>query len=161
MPRFFPSAKSKVVFAPAVANLAAPSGAEITAGTVLTVPASTVAAGLIALDNWETDGANIEVPDVASTFDKTIPGRSSAKEPSAAFYDDDAASVAIRTALAEGTAGFMIIMKMGQTTGRRCEVWPCRVNTLNDSQVHNKNEAAQFSATFAITDAPNKNAVVP
>ena len=46
MARFRPNNKAKVVFAPAVANLAAPTTAEINAGTVLCTPGTYAADGL-------------------------------------------------------------------------------------------------------------------
>lgn len=158
--RYIPSGNAKVVFAPSISSTSAPTVAEINAGTVLTVPGSTATAGLAEMSNWETAASNIEVPDVASTFDKTIPGRTKAGEPSISFYDDSAGTSTVRTALAEGTAGYMVIMRYGQTVGKRAEVYPCKVSALNDSQVNNKNEPAMFTAVFAITDTPNKNASI-
>ncbi len=159
--RYMYPGKAKVVFAPAVANPAAPTAPEISAGTVLTQPGSTVATGMKEMRNWETSAGTTPVPDVASTFDSTIPGRQSAGEPQIEFYDDDAASNAIRTALAEGTSGYVIIMPQGQTTGRRCEVWPVKVNTVNQNQVTNGADPATFTVTFAVPSAPTKTAVVP
>jgi hypothetical protein len=52
-------------------------------------------------------------------------------------------------------------MKYGQTSGRRCECWPVRVNTLKDSMVVSKAEPATFTAEFAVKSAPHKSAVVP
>ncbi len=159
MSRYIPSGVSKVVFAPACASIAAPTQAEITAGTVLNVAGGTVAAGLAHMDGWETAVSNIDVPDVQTTFDGQIPGRTKASEASCTFYDDDASST-IRTALAEATAGYMIIMRYGGTTGKRAQVYPCKVSTLNDSQINAENTASMFVVTFAVTSAPNKNGVI-
>lgn len=160
MARFHPSNKTKVVFAPAVASLAAPSRAEITAGTVLTVAAGTTVAGLVEMAGFETAASDITVPDVATDYDATIPGRKQASNASLTFYDDDA-SATVRTALAENTAGYVIIMPYGDVPTKRCEVWPVRVSALNDSQITSANEAKKFMVNVSITASPNKNAVIP
>lgn len=160
--RFIPSAVSKVVFAPSVSNLAAPSSGEISAGVALLTPGTSIVEGLKEMAGWETDSADVVVPDAATRFDNTIPGRTSAKSPTTLHYSDETgAPGTIRTALAEGTAGYMIIMKQGQTTGRRCEVWPCRVSTIVDSPVNSGNEASMFTVKWTISASPNKTAVVP
>lgn len=158
MGKFIYPGVAKVVFAPSVSNLAAPSSGEISAGTVLTTPGTT---GLMkVMKGWTTEPSNADVPDVGTTFIPTIPGMKSSSEASIEFYDDDA-STTIRTALAEGTAGYMIIMRYGQTTGKRAEVFPCKVTTLNDIDIEAAANPAMFVATFAITSAPNKSAVCP
>lgn len=160
MARFHPSNKSKVVIAPAVSSLSAPSRAEITAGTVLTVAGSTVAAGLKEMSGFETSASDITVPDVGTDHDGTIPGRTSSSNAMLTFYDDDA-SATIRTALAEGTTGYLIIFPYGDSNGVRVEVWPIRVSALNDSQVNSANEAKTFTAAVSITSKPNKAATCP
>ena len=159
MARYIPSGVAKVVFAPAVSSIAAPTQAEIAAGTVLTSAGGTLIDALAEMNNWETAVDNIDVPDVQTTFDSQIPGRTKASNPTTMHYDNDAAAT-IRTALAEGTAGYMIIMRYGSTTGKRAEVYPCKVSSLNDSQVDNKNTPAMFTVTYAVSSKPNKVAVI-
>ncbi len=159
MSRYIPSGVAKVVFAPSVSSLAAPTQAEITAGTVLTVAGTTAAAGLVEMSGWETAPSDVEVPDVSSRFTAKIPGRTGTSDASCTFYDDDA-STTIRTALAEGTAGYMIIMRQGGTTGKPCAVYPCKVNALNDSQIGSDNKAQTFMASFSITSSPNKTGTI-
>lgn len=158
MSRYIPSGKAKVVFAPA-ATLTAPTQAQIAAGTVLTTAGGTLIDGLAEMNGWETEPDNIDVPDVQSKFDSQIPGRTKAGKATTTHYDNDAAAT-IRTALAETTAGYMIIMRYGSTTGNRAEVYPCTVSALNDSQVDNKNAPAMFTVSYAITSTPSKVAVI-
>lgn len=157
MGRYIPSGVAKVVFAPA-ATLTAPTQAQINAGTVLTAAGGTLIDALAEMNGWETNPDNVDVPDVQSKFVGQIVGQTKAPNPSTLHYDNDAAAT-IRTALAEGTAGFMIIMRYGQGVGKRAEVYPCTVSSLNDSQVDNKNNAAMFTVTYAVTSAPSKVAV--
>jgi hypothetical protein len=113
-----------------------------------------------ALNNWDTNAATVDVPDVATNFTGTIPGRVSGGEGTIEFYDDDA-STAVRTALAEGTVGFIMIAKAGKVTGRRCEVWPVTVASITDSQVDTGTNPSTFTVAFALTAKPSKTAVCP
>lgn len=161
MARWFRRGKEKWVFAPAVANKAAPTRAEITAGTVLTQPADTSSAGISAVAGFAISNAPIGVPDASSTFDKQIPGIDSTEASSITFYDDDA-SATKRTALAKGTAGFIIRMPYGDVPTKRCEVWPVRTTGVNDdADIVNASGAATFIVGFAIEDTPNQGAVIP
>lgn len=159
--RYIPSGVSKVVVAPAVANLAAPTRSEINAGTVLSAPGVDQTDGLIALEGFESESSNITTPDVSSDFDTTIPGRESASDGKISCYDPDDGVSAKRTALAEGTVAVVIIMKNGDVAGRRCQCWPIRVSALNDSQVNADNSAATWTAAVTFPRRPRKDAVVP
>lgn len=159
MARYRIGATEKVVFAPAIASLAAPTQAELNAGTVLTVAGTAVAAGLVEMANFESASQFIDVPDTASSFTAKIAGRKTAGDPTMTFYDDDA-SATIRTALAEGTSGYIVRMPYGQTTGKRADVFPVTVGSLNDAQLTSANEAAKFMVAVAITSTPNKVALV-
>lgn len=160
--RYLTSGVSKVIFAPAIANKAAPSRVELTAGTILTQPSVDVVEGLVELTGFETTPSNITTPDVASRFDKTIPGRTASTDAAATFYDDvDPINDNIRSDLAEGTNGFIVIMYRGDVPTETCEVWPVRVSSNNSSQVTSANEAATYTVGFGITGQPEKNAVIP
>lgn len=159
MARYKPSNKAKVVFCTSISNTAAPTQAELSAGTALCTPGTYVAAGLKEMQNFESKTNFIGTPDAAQDFDSQIPGRKSAGNPAIVFYDDDA-STTIRTALAEGTAGYVVKMPYGQVSTKRCEVYPVTVGALNDSQVNSDNAAYMFTVDFAITSAPVKTAVV-
>jgi hypothetical protein len=160
MSRFVPDGVSFVAFLPAVASLAAPTTGEIAAGIVLAEPGSTLVAGLKEMSGWETSATNPDVPDVSSKFTGKIPGRQTGGEGVSVHYDDDS-STTIRTALAEGTVGFMLIGKSGRTAGKRCEVWPVTVSTIADSPVNSSGDPATFSVMYAQTRTPSKTAVMP
>ncbi len=160
--RFIPSEVAKVVFAPAVSSLAAPSRAEITAGTVLASPSnSTTVMGLESITGLELQEQPVVGPDVNSKVDKKYTGRKSLPDAVLTFYDDSDGGGSIRTALAAGTAGYLIIMPYGDTAGERCEVWPGRVATVNNTQISAANELTKFMATFVVDNAPSQVAVIP
>lgn len=153
MSRYVPRVKGvKFYFVPAVANLAAPTRAEITAGTDLT-PYLTDTSGFSAA------GQMAEVPDYASDFPKKVPGIKASEDPTLTFWEDDATSVA-RNAVPDGQAGFLVRMPYGDVATKRCEVWPVR-STGPNTILPNDNTAASFTVGFATEDKPELDAVVP
>lgn len=159
--RFIPSDYSKVLILPAVASLAAPTRSEINAGTILCSPGNTTVNGLIAINGLETQPSDVAGPDANSRVDKMYPGRKTLPTATLEFWDNSTGTSAIRTALAEDTVGYLVIMKYGDVAARRCETWPGRVSNLSDSMVSNANELARFIVSWVVTDEPAKNAVIP
>jgi hypothetical protein len=152
MAKFFRRGVSLVRFLPAVANPAAPSGAEISAGTVLT-------AAISAISGFQLSNSPIPVPDLATVFTAQINGEDTVADSTLTLNDDDT-TTAIRTALAKGTSGFILLQPYGATAGKRCEVWPVKVTGYNDEwSVDNTN--AKSVVGFAITGVPTQNAVNP
>ena len=152
MARYFRRGKSAIRFLPAVANKAAPTRAEITAGTDLTGSTAEIAGFTFSNDP-------IPVPDLGSTFTGTIVGEDTAETPTLTFYDDDAAST-VRTALAKGVTGFIVLFPYGDVPTKRAEVWPVTSTGVNDEWSAG-NDPARFSVGFAVTGVPSQNAVVP
>jgi hypothetical protein len=154
-------ANEKVVFAPAVASLAAPTRAEITAGVVLVNPGVYQDDGLVSMTGFETAPAFIDVPDAATDTTPRIPGRKGSVDASLTFYETNTGTSPNRTALAEATSGYVIRMPYGDVATRRCEVWPVTTGAVNTSQLDNGNDAGTFTVNVAVTAPPNKNAVIP
>lgn len=151
MARFFRRGVSEAVFAPAVASLAAPTTAEITAGTDLS-------ASIADLAGFMLENAPIATPDLSSTFDSQIDGPDTTSDSSLTFYDDDTATT-IRDALAKGTDGFLILMPYGNTVGKRAEVWPVRSTGVNDEWDMGAT-AARFKVGFAVTSVPEQDGAI-
>lgn len=160
MARWIPDSKSKVTFCPGISNLAAPTSGELAAGTVLCTPGTYVNAGLKELAGFETTQEFKAMQDLSTRVDSKLAGRLSLPDASLTFFDDDASST-IRTALTEGTVGFLVLMPYGQTTGKRCEVWPVTIGSLNNSQLVAGSDPATFMVAVAVTSQPNKVAVLP
>ena len=152
MARYFRRGKSVVRFAPAVASKTAPTRSEINAGTDLTASIAEIAGFTFSNDP-------IPVPDLGSTFTTTITGADTAETPTLTFYDDDA-SAAVRTALAKGVTGFIILMPYGDVPTKRAETWPVTSTGVNDEWSAG-NDPARFSVGFAVTGVPAQNAVIP
>ena len=151
MARFFRRGVSKIRFCPAVAGTS-PTRPELTAGTDLS-------AGVAAIGGFSLSNAPIATPDLATSFDSQIDGPDTTDSSTLTFYDDDTTAT-IRTALAKGTAGFVILMPYGDVPTKRCEVWPVKSTGVND-QWSLDASAAQFQVGFAVTTKPNQAGVIP
>jgi hypothetical protein len=152
MPDFFRRGLSEIHFCPTVASLAAPTRAEINAGTDLTP-------GVAAIAGFQFANSPIATPKLSTTFTTQIPGEDTSPTSNLDFYDDDTDD-AMRSALVKGTEGFLVFFPYGDVPGLRAEVWPAISTGCND-QWTMANEAAKFQAAFAITDAPVQESVVP
>ena len=151
MARYTRKGKSKLSFVPTIAVLTAPTIAEINAGTTLD-------SSMSEMSGFQFQNSIIKTPDLASTFVSQIPGEDEADDSSITFYDDDTATT-IRTALAKGSAGFIVLMPYGKTATKRCEVWPATSTGFNDEWTV-ANEAARALAQFSITSPPVQSATI-
>lgn len=158
MARYFRRGKSKVLFTPTVAGYSATAGtgsptrAEITAGTPLTPQVAEVT-------GFQFSNSPIATPDLNSTFTSTIAGEDTAADSGFTFYDDDAATT-IRTALAKGTKGFILMFPYGDVATKRCEVWPVESTGVADEWSAG-NDPARFAVSFGITSPPSLNGTIP
>lgn len=151
MARFFRRGVSKIKFLPSVAG-SSPTRPEITAGTDLS--GSVAGIGGFTLNN-----SPISTPDLATNFDSQVNGPDAAGDSSLTFYDDNASST-IRTALAKGTAGYIVLFPYGDVASKRLEVWPVTSTGVNDEWGVDAS-AAQFQVGFAVTAVPNQNGTTP
>lgn len=152
MARFNRRGKTKYRWATAIADMAAPTRAEITASVPITRDISEVR-------GFSVTASTIPTPDLDSKFTKSIEGEDTTEDSGFTFYDDDV-DEAIRTALEKGTAGFILYLPYGDVPGKRMEVWKSTSTGVNDV-VTAGNEPATFNVTFSINDVPKQNAVVP
>lgn len=151
MAKFFRRGVSAIKFLPAVAGTS-PTRPEITAGTDLT-------AAVAGINGFQLSNSPIPVPDLSTVFTSQIQGEDTVEDSSLVFNDDDSSAV-IRTALAKGTAGFIILFPYGDVATKRLEKWPVRSTGVND-QWDIGNSPAQFQVGFAITAVPVQNGVTP
>jgi hypothetical protein len=153
MANFFRRGISLIDFLPAVADPAAPTAPEISAGTPLSP-------SIAAMAGFQLTNTPIPVPNLADIFTGQINGEDTVADSTLTFNDTDVLSPTIRTALAKGTAGFILLRPYGAGTGKRCEVWPVKVTGFNDEWSVD-NVAAKAVAGFAITSTPTQDAELP
>jgi hypothetical protein len=136
-----------------------PTQAQITAAEPLT-------SQINAMEGFETAVERIPTDDLDTTFVPTITGPRTVGDARITFLDKknasgvtDADYDSIRTALADGTRGTLIIAPYGIATGERCELWPVESGGPNDV-ITLGNEPAKFAVAFGITGLPTKDAEV-
>lgn len=152
MAKFFRRGISKIKFLPTVASLAAPTRIEITAGTDLSLMTADISGFMLT-------NSPIAVPNLAERFTGQVGGEDTVADSTLTLYDDDAVST-MRTALAKGTAGYILLMPYGDVPTKRAETWPVTVLGYNDEWSLG-NDAARSNAGFAITATPSQSAVIP
>lgn len=148
---YFRRGYSKIKFLPAVAG-ASPTRAEITAGVDLS-PA------IAEISGFTLSNSPIPAPNLADVFTSQIEGEDTVAD-STLTFNDDASSTVIRTALAKGIDGFIILFPYGDVVSKRCEKWPVKTLGVND-QWSVGNDPARYVVGFAITSTPVQNATVP
>lgn len=151
MARFFRRGVSKVRWAPAVAGNS-PTRPEITAGLDLSTAIS-------AINGFQFSNAPIATPDLSDNFDSQITGPDTVGDSSLDFYDDDTATT-IRTTLAKGTAGYLLLFPYGDVPTKRVEKWPVTSLGVNDAWSMDAT-AAGFNVQFAVTARPYQTGVIP
>jgi len=144
----------KCFFLPTVAGTT-PTRPEIAAGTDLT--ASKRLAGM---SGWDTSVANVDIPDASSRYVGNIPGLKTSADSSLDFYSDLANVDAIKAALAEGVAGFILFMDAGDVPGNKMDLFPVRVSALGKDRKLG-NESMRFVSRFSITEEPRVELTIP
>lgn len=115
---------------------------------------------IAAMDGWTVTNNEIETPNMADTYDSTIPGSDKADSSSFTFYEDEDTATTEAT-FAKGTEGFVVILRKGDVpASTSMDVFPIRVASQSP-QYTAENQAAQFVVTCSITSRPVQGAAVP
>ena len=156
MSKMIPNQNSWVGFAATVANIAAPTAAELTAATNVTP--------LLISINASSTGNTVPTPALDSLFETSVAGTAAAQF-TADFYRDDDDDFAWNL-LPRGTEGFFIISRFGGTgTNKKpvatqtCEVWPVYTTSRSSSSL-TSNTAETFTLTCSVPREPDEDAVV-
>jgi hypothetical protein len=151
-------------FVPTIANIAAPTVAEITAGTNLT--------GWMRQDGLKrsVSGNTIDIADASSLFNTTDAGTRDASFSITFYRDTVSGSDTAWSTLPDLTRGYFVVAPFGFTgagsgTSKaplatdRCEVWPI-VIISRAPEDEGKDKAETFMVNVAVTTTPNLTAVV-
>lgn len=156
---FMRRAQHKWHFVSSISTQAAPTIAEITGGDDLTPQ-------VVDFGGWERAGSRIEDPDQDTAVNPQVPGEVSLGDCSISFRDIKSGTNPLRSTLAEGTEGYVVILPYGGSgtdrapdTGDVAEVWPVEVISIPRNYAAG-NERAMWRADFAITDDPSIDAAV-
>jgi hypothetical protein len=152
---------SKVYWVPAIASQAAPTVAEITAGTYL-------GKGLREMNNFETTTSRISEPVMDSKVNPQIDGEQTFGDANMVLLESDGTTTdpdttalqAAYTALADGAQGYVVAIPFGGVVAtKKCEVWPASIGA-NNRRWATDNEMAKYGVSFAVLSAPTKNATI-
>lgn len=149
--RYIAPGTRKYVWVPTIANKAAPTSVEITAGKDLTKEVADAS-------GWTTTSNNVDAPDFGSRFTPKVPGMISADDSSLTFYQSND-SIDIRTVFTIDLAGFIIIFPEGIATGLTMDVFPVKVSSPSKQQ--SPTDPAQLQVQFAITSQPVPDLAIP
>lgn len=152
--------KVRVAYVPAIANIAAPTTAELNAGTLLTpflIPTG--------LEGFEPSQAEVDNTSLASDFDTKLPGRLSHSGTGLVFKKQDGTDT-IFNLLAPDTNGFIVIRTNGvpQATAwvaaqSPLRVYPGRAGTSYPVGLGEANSLERFRVPWFISATPNFRAV--
>ena len=151
MARFMRKGTTEIYFVPTIADPAAPTVAEMGAGTQLDDE-------IAEINGFNFTNNPIDTPDMGSTFVSKIPGEDTVDSSNMSFYEDDTSNP-IDTALAKGTVGYIVIFPAGIATpgtpgtGDVGETWPVIVAS-NSKTYSAGNEAAQYQVVYTNTAGP-------
>jgi hypothetical protein len=149
--RYYRRGLTKVSWVPTIVDKAAPSRAELDAGTELSPETG-------AVEGWQVMSAVVETPTLGSKFNAKIDGAISADDSSLTLYASQTGTD-VRDLLQRGTNGYVVWMDEGDTTGRTMDVFPVRV--LSQVKLRTMEDAAQVQVQFAVTSEPEENVSIP
>jgi hypothetical protein len=149
--RYIPPGTRAYYWVPTIANKAAPSRAELDAGTDLTGEVAEVS-------GFQTTSESTDTPDLGSRFTSKIPGRITADDSSITLYADEG-SQDVRQLLPRDTAGFIVQFPEGDVTGRTMDVFPVKVSSApKDTSIE---DPGKVMVQFTVTSEPAENVTVP
>lgn len=153
--------KVRVYFVPTIANIAAPTVAELNAGTALTSRLTPTG-----LEGFESSDADVDSTSLASTFDTKLPGRTSFSGTGLVFKKDDGTDTVFNALSTKGTTGNIVVRSNGVdqatawTIGQLCRVYPGRTGTHSPVGIGEANSMERFRIPWFISPEPNVKAIV-
>lgn len=149
--RYYRRGLTKVSWVPTIDNPAAPTRAELNAGTELSVEVG-------AVEGWQVTSEVVETPTLGTKFNAKIDGPISADDSSLTLYASKTGTD-VRDLLQRGSDGYVVWMDEGDTPGRGMDIFPVRV--LTQAKQRNLEDAAAVQVQFAVTREPSENVVIP
>jgi hypothetical protein len=155
----FGDGQVRVAFVPAIANIAAPTVAELNAGTLL--HQTMTGDGLI---GFEATTAEVDTTSLASTFSTKTIGSDEYSGTMLRLKKQTVGADTIRSTLTRGTAGNIVVRRgIAETTAwassQQVEVYPIICGRRKEiSPV--RNALLKYEVPTPITSAPNPDAVV-
>lgn len=151
---------TRVYYVPTIANIAAPTVAELNAGTSLT--STLIPAGL---EGFENSTAEVDNTSLASDFDTKLPGRKSFSGTGLVFKKQDGTDTIFVLLSVPNTNGYVVIRDgvlntTAWTIADKVEVFPIRTATHVMLGRGESNSLLKYRIPTPITSQPNLKAVV-
>jgi hypothetical protein len=146
---------TKVSFVPTIASLAAPTTAELNAGTALET--ILVAAGL---EGFDPSNADIDTTSLASTFDTKLPGRVSFSGTALILKKQVGTDTAYVTLSVPLTVGYIVIRDgilatTAWTAAQKVDVFPVQLGQSAKMGRGEANSVLRYKVPCTITSAPS------
>lgn len=151
--RYTSRGTTKIYWCPAVASPAAPTRAELNAGTDLSPQ-------IADRDGWSVESEMIETPDLANRYTSTIPGVITAEDSSLTMYMSKN-GVDARSLMPRDQSGFIVILDGGDIAANKMDVYPVTVMSVSKNREVDGGDADTLMVSYAITAAPSENIAVP
>jgi hypothetical protein len=149
---YIPAGTSRFTFVPTIANPAAPTTAELGAGTDYTN-------AITARQGFSTASADVDNSTYGSRTNTNIPGAITIAQ-SQWTLKADKLGVDARAALTQDLNGYVVDYPGGIVTGSKCNVWPVRVAS-SDADTVGRDALATITVMFSTTGVPAKNITIP
>lgn len=154
---YIPTGTRRYLFVGTIANVSAPTSAELTAGTDLTAQVADTS-------GFSGTGNTVDAPNALSRWTPKVQGLISADDSSMTFNMSKTSSDA-RTLFNDGsdgsapTTGYVVICYEGIVSGGKCRVFPVQVSSVAASS--GIGDIATLVVNFAITLPPSAMISVP
>ncbi|CAL9665155.1 hypothetical protein SUDANB145_07124 (plasmid) [Streptomyces sp. enrichment culture] len=149
--RYYRRGVTRVLWVPTIASKAAPTRAELDAGTALEGETGAMA-------GWQTTSGTVPTPALGSRFTPVVGGEITAADSSLTFWasqdGDDVRALLLREA-----RGYIVWMDEGDIPAQTMDVFPVQVTS--QAKVRELDQAAQIMCQFAITSEPAENVTIP
>lgn len=149
--RYTPPGNRKYYFITTAVSYAAPTRAEINAGTDLT-------AEIEAVSGFTLTGNSADTPDLSTGFVGQVPARVTASASEIVFWASSTSADA-RTVFPRGTAGYVIILPEGDVPTQKMEIWPVKVTSMFVDPA--MEDPAKVHVQMSITKIPAQNVTIP
>lgn len=150
---------TRVSWVPTIANIAAPTVAELNAGT--TLQSTLIPAGM---EGWENTTAEVDNTSLASVFDTKLPGRQSFSGTGLVFKKQTPTDTIFNLMTTPNTDGYIVVRdgmaeSTAWATSQNVEVYPVRTATHSMLGRGEANSVLRYRVPTPITAKPNLKAV--
>ena len=134
-----------------IANIAAPTRAELNAGTNL-------ANDIASVTGFTVEGTTLDAPDQGHKFTAQVSHRINAGDSSLACYASNN-SVDVCGLIHRDDVGYIVMLDEGDVAGRKMDIYPVKCKSVSKPR---DNEAVPvITVAFAITSTPQVDVTIP